>query len=74
MFRCHHQATELSGSDEFVVAVITPNRKQEEDLQVNIHVNPNLDDMSVSQRYFVCVHCCRSYWPNENVSPSLLCL
>ena len=61
--------TELSGLDEFVVAVITPNRKQEEDLQVNIHVNPNLDDMSVSQRHFVCVHCCQTYWPRENVSP-----
>ena len=30
------------------LAVIAPNRKQEEDLQVSIHVNPNLDDMSVS--------------------------
>ena len=61
--------TELSGLDAFVVAVITPNRKQEEDLHVNIHVNPNLDDMSVSQHYFVCVHCCQTYWPSENVLP-----
>lgn len=29
-------------------AVITPSRKQEEDLQVNVHVNSNLDEMSMA--------------------------
>ncbi|KAK7112873.1 protein PTHB1-like isoform X2 [Littorina saxatilis] len=29
-------------------AVIAPNRKPEEDLQVNIHVSPNLDEMSMA--------------------------
>ena len=32
----------------FISTVITPNKRQEEDLQVNIHVSPNLDEMSVS--------------------------
>nr|KAG5713637.1 hypothetical protein BaRGS_024685 [Batillaria attramentaria] len=43
-------------------AVITPHRKTDEDLQLNVHISPNLDDMSLATGIDI---------PNEDSVPSV---